>query len=85
MLVNESLAGLKVATPFGQIEFNDKGESKDLKEADEKAIAKLPGYQHVAPKKEAPKKEAPKKEEIPKKAPAKKAPAKKQAAKPEEK
>jgi hypothetical protein len=44
MLVNKSLAGKKVATEFGVISFNDKGESKDLSAEQEKKFAKLPGF-----------------------------------------
>jgi hypothetical protein len=44
MLLNKSLAGKKVATEFGTITFNDKGESKDLTAEQEKKFAKLPGF-----------------------------------------
>lgn len=67
MLVNERNANQKVATIYGVIEFNGKGESKGLTQAQEKELAKLPGYRYVEEKKEAPKKEETKKESSPKK------------------
>jgi hypothetical protein len=44
MLINPSLAGKKVATEFGTITFNDKGESKDLSAEQEKKLANLRGF-----------------------------------------
>lgn len=62
MLVNEKNANQKVATIYGVIEFNEKGEVKGLTQAQEKELAKLPGYKYVEEKKEeAKKEEAPKK------------------------
>lgn len=82
MLKSERYKGMLVATSYGLIHFDDKGESKDLKEAQEKALGKLPGFEYVAdkPKKEEPKKEPAKKEPA-KKAEPKKASPKKPAAK----
>jgi hypothetical protein len=71
MLINKSLAGQKVATEFGDIQFNENGETKDLKTEQAEKLAKLPGFELKAAPKAAPKKEAPAAEE--KKAPAKKA------------
>jgi len=72
MLINESLAGQKVATEFGDITFNEQGESKDLKADQEQKLAKLPGFS-IKEEKAAPKKEAVKEEQkAEKKAPAKK-------------
>lgn len=67
MLVNEKNANQKVATIYGVIEFNGKGEAKGLTQAQEKELAKLPGYRYVEEKKEVPKKEETKKEDAPKK------------------
>jgi hypothetical protein len=89
MLINMRLAGKTVATEFGAIKFNDKGESTDLNATQEKKLGALKGFsvkeeaKKEEPKKEEPKKEEPAKEEAPKKAPAKKAPAKKAPAKAE--
>lgn len=55
MLVNELLANKQVATQFGQISFNEKGECKDLKPEQEKVLGKLPNF-HIV--KDKPKKEA---------------------------
>ncbi|QQO41409.1 hypothetical protein 015DV004_194 [Bacillus phage 015DV004] len=54
MLVNELLANKQVATQFGQITFNEKGECKDLKPEQEKVLGKLPNFHIVEqkPKKE---------------------------------
>jgi hypothetical protein len=62
MLVNLELANKKLATEFGHISFNEKGESKDLKAEQEKKLAKLPGFKHVADKVEEKKEAAPKEE-----------------------
>ncbi|QIA28681.1 hypothetical protein [Phage f2b1] len=70
MLINESLAGQKVATEFGDIQFNENGETKDLTAEQAEKLAKLPGFELKEEPKAAPKKEAPAKEE--KKAPTKK-------------
>jgi len=73
MLVNQDLANRAVATEFGDITFNEKGESKDLKPEQEKKLGDLPGFEYheekVAPKaKEKEEKPAEKeKEETPKK------------------
>jgi len=78
MLENKSLANKKVATVYGDINFDDKGQSKDLTAAQQKELGKLPGFKYVEEKKAPAKAPA-------KKAPAKKAPAKKEEAKKEEK
>lgn len=57
MLVNRELAGKLVATEFGDIQFNENGESKDLKADQEKKLGALPGFEFVEEKKEAPKAE----------------------------
>lgn len=57
MLVNKALAGKLVATEFGDIQFNENGESKDLKADQEKKLGALPGFELVEEKKEAPKAE----------------------------
>lgn len=44
MLINKSLAGLEVASSFGMLKFNDKGESNDLNADQEKAFEKIPGF-----------------------------------------
>ncbi len=74
MLVNERLANKVVATVYGDIKFNDKGETKDLTVEQRKELGKLPGFKYVEEKK------APAK-----KAPAKKAPAKKETKKDDKK
>lgn len=66
MLKHETHKNTKVATQFGEVTFNEKGESTDLTETQEKVLDKLPGYAFVG--KEKPKAEP--KEET--KAPAKK-------------
>lgn len=43
-LINENLAGLKVASSFGELSFNEKGECHDLKADQEKAFEGLAGY-----------------------------------------
>jgi len=52
MLVNVNNANKEVATVYGTIKFNEKGECKDLTETQEKALAKLSGYEHVTEKKD---------------------------------
>lgn len=73
MLVNELLANKQVATQFGQITFNEKGECKDLKPEQEKVLGKLPNFHIVEekPKKETEVKEV-KEEPKEKKTPPKK-------------
>lgn len=66
MLINKSLANKEVATEFGVIQFNDKGESKDLKADQEKKLAELPGFElKSAAAKPAAKKEEDKEDEKP--------------------
>jgi hypothetical protein len=84
MLINQSLKGKKVATEFGYMVFNDKGETHDLTETQQKKLGALPGFKFVEdPKKAEPAKEEPKKEEP--KAETKKAPARGKSVKKEEK
>lgn len=73
MLVNELLANKQVATQFGQITFNEKGECKDLKPEQEEVLGKLPNFHIVEekPKKETKVKEV-KEEPKEKKTPPKK-------------
>ncbi len=71
MLVNERLANKLVATVYGDITFDEKGQTDELTVEQQKEIGALPGFNYVEPKAE-PKKEV-------KKAPAKaKATAKKE-------
>lgn len=67
MLINDKLANLTVATEFGTIVFNEKGENNDLKPEEQKKLGSLPGFTYVEDKKAEPKKEEkveePKKEE----------------------
>ncbi|QVW28807.1 hypothetical protein [Bacillus phage SWEP1] len=74
MLVNEQLAGKTVATPYGDITFNENGEALAIKPEVEKGLEHVQGFYLVEEEKPEPKKEAP----------AKKAPAKKAAAKEKE-
>lgn len=67
MLENKSLANKKVATIYGTITFDGKGQTKELTAAQKKELGKLPGFKYIEEKKATEKK-----------APAKKAPAKKQ-------
>ncbi|MGV3184516.1 DUF7349 domain-containing protein [Staphylococcus epidermidis] len=69
MLFNELLANKQVATQFGQISFNEKGECKDLKPEQEKVLGKLPNFHIVEdkPKKEAKVEEPKEKKTQPKK------------------
>ncbi|AMW61507.1 hypothetical protein JUGLONE_74 [Bacillus phage Juglone] len=67
MLVNEQLAGKTVASAFGDITFNEKGEAVEIKIEVEKALAHVQGFTLVEEKPE-PKKEAPAKKVAPKKA-----------------
>lgn len=60
-LINERLAGLKVASSFGELSFDEKGECKDLKAEQEKSFEGLAGYTVVEEKKQKPKED--KKEE----------------------
>lgn len=73
MIINRRLAGKKTATVYGEIKFNDRGESQDLTKDQQKAIGKIRGFQY---KEDKPKEEKPKskpKEDKPKeKAPSKK-------------
>ncbi|AIW03455.1 hypothetical protein CPT_Moonbeam57 [Bacillus phage Moonbeam] len=46
MLVNQALANKLVATEFGDINFNEHGESKDLKPEQEKKLGELPGFEY---------------------------------------
>lgn len=67
MLINPKLANLKVATQFGTITFNEKGENNDLKPEEQAFLGKLPGFEYKEDKKAAPKapaKEAAKPEEV---------------------
>lgn len=66
MLVNLDLANKKAATHFGDIQFNENGESFDLTAEQEKEIAKAIGFKYVEDKKEA------KVEEVEEKKPARK-------------
>ena len=54
----------KVATKFGTIHFNEKGESTDLTETQEKVLAIIPPYKFVGAKKQAPKDEKKQVEEL---------------------
>jgi len=63
MLINESLAGKKVATIYGNIEFNDKGENDELNKEQQQALGKLIGFEYVAPKPKKKEETKPKKEE----------------------
>ncbi|QZA69700.1 hypothetical protein 035JT004_202 [Bacillus phage 035JT004] len=65
MLVNKSLAGKVVATEFGNITFNEKGESKDLKPGQEKLFAQFEGFEVVEKKSPKAKEEAPAEEKKP--------------------
>jgi hypothetical protein len=51
MLVNLDLVNRKVATHFGEIQFNENGESFDLTAEQEKEIAKAIGFKYVEDKK----------------------------------
>jgi len=64
MLFNQFVANKQVATKYGQITFNEKGESRDLNTTEQKDLGKLPGFKYVEEKKQAPKTEdeEPKKE-----------------------
>lgn len=54
MLKNENYTSKEVATSYGNIWFNEKGEAEGLTKEQEKSIAKLPGFEYVdnTPKKE---------------------------------
>lgn len=79
MLKSTVLQNKKVATSFGEAEFNHLGESHNLPEEHQEALAeKVPYLTHIPDKKEKPKEEKEVKEEKPK---AKKAPAKAKTAK----
>ncbi|WNO29810.1 hypothetical protein [Bacillus phage SDFMU_Pbc] len=54
-LINERLAGLKVASSFGELSFDEKGECKDLKAEQEKYFEGLTGYTVTEEKKQKPK------------------------------
>ncbi|WZK93563.1 hypothetical protein [Bacillus phage BvP] len=51
MLVNKDLANKEVATVFGAIKFNHKGESKDLSPEQEKQLEHVRGFSIVEEKK----------------------------------
>jgi hypothetical protein len=77
MLINENLANLLVATEFGHITFNDKGENNELKPEEQKKLGALPGFKYAEEKKKPePKVEV--KEEAKKPIAKAKAPAKKE-------
>lgn len=63
MLVNKKLANKEVATEYGMIKFNSKGESKDLTAEQEQEFAHLRGFSVVVEKKEEVKEEV-KEEEV---------------------
>lgn len=65
MLINPKLANLKVATQFGTVTFNEKGENNDLKPEEQAFLGKLPGFEYKEDKKAAPKASA-KEEDKPK-------------------
>ncbi|AGB62605.1 hypothetical protein [Bacillus phage phiAGATE] len=74
-LINSRLAGLKVASSFGELSFNEKGECNDLKVEQEKAFDGLAGYIVVEEKTQnvkEDKKEEPKEEKKTKKSTSKK-------------
>lgn len=77
MLINTELAGKKVATEYGEITFDAKGECTSLTAEQEAKLGKLPGFSVKEEKKPAAKKPAPAKEETEKKPAAKKPAAKK--------
>ncbi|AMO26025.1 hypothetical protein Blue_203 [Bacillus phage Deep Blue] len=52
MLVNESLANRLVATAYGDINFDEKGQTEDLTVEQQKELGSLPGFEFVEPKKE---------------------------------
>lgn len=94
MLINLNLANQKVATEFGDIHFNENGETNELTATQQEKLGKLPEFQYV-PDEEKPEPvaeetkveepvEEPKAEEAPKveeKAEEPKAPAKKATSK----
>lgn len=51
MLINPKLANLKVATQFGTVTFNEKGENNDLKPEEQAFLGKLPGFEYREDKK----------------------------------
>jgi hypothetical protein len=59
MLVNEKLVNKKVATEFGYMVFDEKGETNDLTAEQQAKLGALPGFTYVEDKKEE-KKEEPK-------------------------
>jgi hypothetical protein len=62
MLLNENLANFKnVATPHGPINFNEKGECRDLTPEQEAEYKKVIGFKVVEEKVEEPKKPVAKK------------------------
>lgn len=69
MLLNEKLANKKVATEFGDMVFNEHGETNDLTAEQQAKLGKLPGFKFVEEKKkemkieEKPKAKAPAKKE----------------------
>jgi len=50
MLINPRLANKEVASAYGTLKFNDKGESSDLAPEHEKIIGKLKGFTFKAEK-----------------------------------
>ncbi|QEG13776.1 hypothetical protein MARVELLAND_254 [Bacillus phage vB_BspM_MarvelLand] len=60
MLIHEFFANKTVATYYGQVVFNEKGENNDLPIEHQKELGKIDGYTFVdnEPKKAAPKKPA---------------------------
>ncbi|UGO47642.1 hypothetical protein MCCARTNEY_68 [Bacillus phage vB_BanH_McCartney] len=60
MLIHEFFANKTVATYYGQVSFNEKGENDELPVEHQKELAKIDGYTFVdnAPKKATPKKPA---------------------------
>lgn len=57
MLKHKRLRNVTVATPYGQVTFNEKGESKNLSQNNQKALAdRVEGFEYVEEKKEEPKK-----------------------------
>lgn len=61
MLKSQILFNQAVATAYGDITFDEKGESKDLSDKEQKALGKLAYIDYIEDKKPAPK-EAPKEE-----------------------
>lgn len=66
MLKNTYFAGKELATQYGTIKFDAKGENDELKADEQKALAKLRGFEYIEPKKEAAATKEPEKKEAPK-------------------